>query len=180
MSGVTNKIDQDITMDDYTDRIFKMGWSKATYVVPAIGIALQLFMSSVLFVAFPPVGLLFLAFILFMVWMQYKSIRSARYIVTDNEIRVKRFWYKTRNFRVDKIRKIVYIDLGTDFGRNPPNARYQLLIYFERTYLKSVMPIRVGPADRDGFVDALLELNADIEVDRSDMPTSETECFMRL
>ncbi|MCI9042587.1 MAG: hypothetical protein HFJ93_01540 [Muribaculaceae bacterium] len=148
------------------DKSFIMGWSKATRIMPIAGALMLSPIIAVSFTAIPLLGLGLLAPVVFMIWLQYMTIRGGKYIVTGNEIIVKMFWTKTRRFSIDKIQKIDYIDLGTDWGRCPPNTRLQLAVYFERKYVKSVEPFRFGPSDRDGFVEALLEHNPGIIVDK--------------
>lgn len=143
-----------------------MGWSKACIVRLTITIILLLPVILFMIAEGPYLGIPVGGMIAFEVWFSYKTIHTNRYVVADNEIAVIQFWRKTKIYRIDRIMKIEYADLGYDWGRTAPNARFQLAIYFTRDYVKSVMPFRFGPADRDGFVESLLESNPSIEVDR--------------
>lgn len=150
-------------------QIFKMGWSKAPYYISAVGIGVMLIFPYVMFaVGVFFVGILFLATILFTVWFQWKIISKSRYELNGDEIIIKVFWCKQRVFLINKIKKIEYVDLGTDFVRNTPNSRHQLAIYFERKYLKSVEPRLFGPEERDAFVKAILEVNPEVVVDENE------------
>ena len=146
-----------------------MGWSKVSYYLWVIGAILLLPLIVILLVNVLFLGLLFLALLGLIGWLQYRVMHENRYIVFQDEVAVRMVVYKTRCYRIDMIKSINYVDIGTDwFGRTPPNGRYQLAVYFERSYLKSVEPLWFGPVDRDGFVAALLEVNPDIVVDRSE------------
>lgn len=148
---------------------FKMGWSKVTYYNVVFVVTIT---SPLIFFALvdrPCVGIPLLVFTLFMVWLQYQTFRHSRYLVDGNEITVQMFWTKPRRYEINRILRIDYIDTGTDWvGRYPPNTRHQVAILFERKYVKSVTPFRFGPADRDGFVKAVLESNPAIVVDCHD------------
>lgn len=132
--------------------------------MPIIGIVMVLPIIWIFLIHIPVLGIGFLALFAFLGWLQYMIIHNNKYIVTDKEIIVEMFWTKTKKYFIDKIQRIEYVDLGTDWGRNPPNARYQLAIYFDRKYVKSVEPIRFGPDNRDEFVEALLQSNPNIEI----------------
>lgn len=150
-------------------QIFKMGWSKAIYYISAVGIGVMLIFAYVLFAVGVFFGGIFLlASIMFMVWLQWKTISTCRYELNGDEIVIRGFGCRQRVYLINKIKKIEYVDLGTDLGRNPPNSRYQLAIYFERKYIKSVEPIRFGPEERDAFVKSILEVNPNVVVDENE------------
>lgn len=93
------------------DKSFIMGWSKATRIMPIAGALMLSPIIAVSFTAIPLLGLGLLAPVVFMIWLQYMTIRGGKYIVTGNEIIVKMFWTKTRRFSIDKIQKIDYLSL---------------------------------------------------------------------
>ncbi len=103
--------------------------------------------------------------------MQWFALHKNRYIITDSDIIVKNFGEKARTYPIDKITRIEYVDLGTDWMKTPPNSRYQLAIWFDRKYIKSVEPRRFGPVDREGFVEAILKINPSITVEGQETAT---------
>ena len=146
------------------ERTFIWGWSKGTYYMPIIAIVMVLPIIWIFLIHIPVLGIGFLSLFAFLGWLQYMVIHNSKYIVTDKEIVVEMFWTKPKKYLIDKIQRIEYVDLGTDWGRNSPSARFQFAIYFERRYLKSVEPRLFGPADRNSFVATLLEINPNITV----------------
>ena len=132
--------------------------------MPILGFVMVLPIIWIFLIYVPVLGIGFIALMAFLGWLQYMTVHNNKYIVTDKEIVIEMFWTKTRKYLIDKIQRIEYVDLGTDWGRYPPNARYQLAIYFDRKYVKSVEPIRFGPSDRNSFVATLLEINPSIVI----------------
>ena len=99
----------------------------------------------------------------------YRTLKNPPvYIIDDTSITLKQLWSQTV-YPIDRIVKIQYFDLGIEYSHGPNNARYQLGIYFDRKLFKSVEPRAFCPDDRDGFVNALLALNPDIKVNRTDI-----------
>ncbi len=146
---------------------FKMSFGRGAYYMIAIGIVVESLMAiGAFYLGITSLGIIIVLGILIMAGLAYTSFYRDRYEVTDSEIITHVFGSKKRAYAIDKITLIRYIDLGTEWGRNPPNARYQLEIHFDRAYLKSVMPIRFAPDDRDAFVAALLPINPTISIEK--------------
>lgn len=112
--------------------------------------------------------ILLIATVVFGVWFNCAAFKKNHYEIVDGEIIIKYFAGKSKRHPIDKIFKIEYIDVGTEWMRFSPSGRYQLAAYFDRQYFKSVEPRRFGPEDRDAFVAALLEIKPDIEVIREE------------
>lgn len=148
------------------NREFNMAWGKGTYYSTVIGIIMILPLTWICLIKIPFFGIGMLAIMAFVFWHQYMVIHNSKYLVANNEIIVKFFWTKPKKYLIDKIQRIEYIDIGTDWGRNSPSARFQLAIYFERKYLKSVEPRLFGPDNRDEFVEVLMQSNPNIIVDK--------------
>ena len=148
------------------ERTFKTAWGKGTYYMTVIGIIMILPLIWICLIKILFLGIGFIAIMAFVLWFQYMVINNSKYLVANNEIIVKFFWTKPKKFLIDKIQRIEYVDLGTDWGRNSPSARFQLAIYFERKYLKSVEPRLFGPDNRDEFVEVLMQSNPNIIVDK--------------
>lgn len=151
------------------ERTFRMAWGKGAYYSLTIGVIVEL----VMIFTFIKFGLLYLGiglliFCMLLIWLQYSAIRNNRYEITESDLIARCFGDKKRIYPIDKIHKIVFVDCGTDWQKTPPNCRYQLAIFFDRKYIKSVEPRRFGPEDRNAFVDALLEINPQIIVDKEE------------
>lgn len=157
------------------EQTFKMAWGKGTYYNLII-----LFFIMSFFICFTlmmdefwiSVGLLVLCLII--AGCQYAAIKINCYIIRENKIIVKKFTWKERIYPIDKIFKIEYIDIGTQWSDYPPNSRYQLAVYFDRIYLKSIMPRRFGPENRKAFINYLLEINPHIIVGKEEKKIKET------
>lgn len=89
------------------------------------------------------------------------------YIIDDNTITLENNGSRTV-YPIDRIMRIQYFDLETEYSRGFNNSRLQLGIYFDRSLFKSVEPIAFCPDDRDGFVEAILARNPSIQVNRED------------
>lgn len=152
------------------EQIFKMAWGKGAYFSLAIGVIVELVLICIFFMvgAFY-LGIILVALCVLMVWFQYATIKNNRYEVSGNDLIVKCFGDKKRVYPIDKIQKIVYVDCGTDWQKTPPNSRYQLAVYFDRKYIKSVEPRRFGPEDRDAFVEILFKINPNIVIEQEEI-----------
>lgn len=151
------------------EKTFKMAWGKGANYILAIGIATEILFAIVAFRAgILYLGLGILALTAMTLWFQRMTVKKSRYEICNNELIVRAFADKKRIYPINKIQRIKYIDLGTDWARTPPNSRHQLAIYFDKKYIKSVESRRFGPEDRDEFVDAILLVNPDVVVDRNE------------
>lgn len=152
-----------------------MAWGKGAFWSMAIGLTVELMLIFLIFMAgaiYLALGLL--AFCIMIIWLQCAAIRHNRYEITGDSIIVRCLGEKKRIYLIEKIQKIVFVDCGTEWMRNPPNSRYQLAIHFERKYIKSVEPRRFGPVDREAFVRILLGINPDIIVENDEKKIKET------
>lgn len=89
------------------------------------------------------------------------------YVIDDDTITLDNSGSRTV-YPIDRMIRIQYFDLGTEYSRGFNNSRLQLGIYFDRSLFKSVEPIAFCPDDRDGFVEAILARNPSIQVNRED------------
>lgn len=103
------------------------------------------------------------------IMISFMSFFKSKYVITDGEILVDFYSDEKRNYFIEKITKIAYIDTSSKWRPFSAEPRHQLAIYFERSYLKSVEPRNFFPADRDAFVDAILKVKPDICVQRTEM-----------
>jgi len=148
---------------------FKMAWGKGTNYGLAIGTAMELILAfGAVLGGCLYLGLGILVLTAMMIWFQRLIIKRSRYEICNNELIVKAFANKKITYPINLIQKIEYVDLGTEWGRNTPNSRHQLAIYFDRKYIKSVEPRHFGPEDRHAFVKAILDINPDIIVDENE------------
>lgn len=145
-------------------KTFKMAFGKGAYYAVFIGTMMELVLVIVMSLVKLYIGLLFLLMVILTLWFCSMSVRRSRYIVTEDEIIVALYADRKRKFCIDRISKINYVDTGTEWARNAPNARHQLAIYFDRKYLKSVEPRYFAPEDRNAFVEELLRHKPDITV----------------
>lgn len=100
------------------------------------------------------------------IMISFMSFFKSKYVIADGEILVDFYSDEKRNYSIDKITKIAYIDISSKWRPFSAEPRHQLAIYFERSYLKSIEPRNFFPADRDAFVDALLEVKPNIDVEK--------------
>lgn len=120
---------------------FKMAFGRGAYYSLAIGTLLELVMAAVvIFVGVFYLGLGIILLTVAMVWFCWAIYQKSHYEITDSEIMVCLYGSKKKRYPIDKITEIRYIDTGTEWKEYPPNARYQLEIYFDKKYLKSIMP----------------------------------------
>lgn len=143
---------------------YKIAYGRGAYYSLTIGALLEVVLAIPALIYYFYLGVGIVVFTIIMIWYCCKIYNSSYYEITDSEIVTCGFSCKKQTYPIDKISKICYVDTGTEWARNVPNARYQLEIYFDRKYLKSVMPLYFAPEDRDAFVKTLLHVNPDIIV----------------
>lgn len=152
------------------NQTFKLGYGRGARVGVAVGSAMELVLAFAFFSAgLFWFGLGIVALTLVVGCLVIYSMRRTRYEISDSEILVRCLGESNKRYLIDKIQKIQYIDINTEWARYAPNCRFQLAVYFERSYFKSVEPRYFGPSDRDAFVDAILKVNPDIQVNRDDI-----------
>lgn len=110
-----------------------------------------------------------LAVIAILIYISFMSFLKSRYEIKDNEIIVNFYSEDKRNYRIDKITKIAYIDTSSKWRPFSKVPCHQLAIYFDRAYLKSIEPRTFYPADRDAFVETILRVNPNIPVEREEI-----------
>lgn len=91
----------------------------------------------------------------------------AGYIIRGREL-ISKGRNGTRTYPIGWIQKICYVDTKRYRGQMIMN-RYQLAIYFDRNYIKSIEPLYFSPSDRDAFVAELKEKNPNIIVNTTDV-----------
>lgn len=149
---------------------FRMAYGRAVPYLSGIGVVFLLILSVKLIAVkvwwLGGASLFVTALMALFIYRFYKH--PPVYVIDDNTITLKHFWQKAV-YPIDRIVRIQYFDLGVEYSTGPNNARRQLGLYFDRKLYKSVEPRAVCPDDRDGFVEALLARNPDIQVDRQDI-----------
>lgn len=73
----------------------------------------------------------------------------------------------THTYPVDKIEKICYVDTKRHRWQMITTNRYQLAVFFDKSYIKSIEPLYFSPVDRDDFVAELTKTNPKIIVNRA-------------
>lgn len=131
-----------------------MAWGKGAYYGMAIGYVIEFVMICKFFI----VGLFyhgigFLAFLGLILWFQYATIKNNRYEINGDNLIVRCFADEARIYPIDKIQKIVFVDLGTDW--------------------QSIEPRRFGLEDRESFVNTLIEINPNIIVEKEETKIKE-------
>ncbi|MDO4335598.1 MAG: hypothetical protein Q4C37_07215 [Bacteroidales bacterium] len=109
------------------------------------------------------------AILLIGIMISFISFLKNRYEINDSDIIVDFYGQEKNRYQIDKITKIVYIDTASKWRPFSRQARYQLAIYFERSYLKSIEPRCFFPADRDRFAEAILKINPRVCVEKTDV-----------
>lgn len=148
---------------------FKMAFGRGAYYSLIIGSIIELVMVVVFLRISLWLGIVFLLLMVGAMWLSCMSISKSHYEITSQELILHMFGSGKKKYLIDRIRKIIFVDMGTEWIHYPPNARYQLEIYFDRKYLKSVEPVRLAPEDRVGFVDCLLERNPEIIIEKDEV-----------
>ena len=148
---------------------FKMSYSRVLPYILAVCTAVLLLLSVILLVE--GVWLVGIGNLLIAVGVGMfgygRLLNPPVYIIDDNTITLKNAVGRTE-YPIDRIVRIQYFDLETEYSRGFNNSRLQLGIYFDRSLFKSVEPIAFCPDNRDGFVEALLSRNPSIQVNRED------------
>lgn len=147
---------------------FEMAFGKGAHYSLAIGTVMELLLAALIAPASAVMSLGIVVLTFAMVVLYLLSLSKSSYAITDKTLSANLFAQKRRDYSIDKITHIDFIDIGTEWSRSGPNARHQLAIHFDRKYIKSVLPVYFAPRDREAFVKAIMAINPSVTVDEDE------------
>lgn len=94
--------------------------------------------------------------------LEILAFTTVKYAIKGDLLGVSSF-FKWKWYPIDRIMEVRKTD---SLLSAPALSVKRVAVRFDRSVLKSNMPLEISPIDRDGFIAALKEINADIKIAR--------------